>query len=138
VRAEARAAVIVASSGMCQGGRIVGHLAARLPDPRTHVVFVGFQAQGTLGRRLVDGARRVRVAGREVEVRARVHTIGGFSAHGGRSEMLAWVRAVSPPPRRVFVVHGEPRVQESFAVALRAEAGIRDVAIPRHGEAFDL
>ncbi len=134
---EARGALIIASSGMCQGGRIVGHLERFLPRESTHVVFVGYQAPGTLGRRLVDRAPHVRIRGREVPVRARIHTLGGFSAHAGRSELLAWVKGTGRGPRRVFACHGEPRALEAFAGTLRAELGC-EVTVPRLHEGFDL
>jgi len=134
---EAQSALIIASSGMCQGGRIRGHLAALLPRESTQVVFVGYQAPGTLGRRLVDGAPVVRVEGREVAVRARIHTLGGFSAHAGRRELLDWLKAIGDGPRRVFLCHGEDRALESFATAIRSELGLETV-IPALGQAFTL
>ncbi len=135
---EAKSALIVASSGMCQGGRVVDHLRALLPRPSTHVVFVGFQAPGTLGRRLASGEKQVHVRGQPVEVRAQVHVLPGFSAHAGKTELLAWVKAATPPPKRAFLVHGEPDVQETFAKTLRSEAGIADVVIPAMHQSFDL
>jgi metallo-beta-lactamase family protein len=134
---SARGALVIASSGMCQGGRILGHLEERLPLPSTDVVIVGYQAPGTLGRRLVDRATTVRVRGREVPVRARVHTLGGFSAHAGKRELLDWLAAIRPPPKTVFLVHGEPRAQDAFARDVLARIRTR-VAVPEHGEAFDL
>jgi metallo-beta-lactamase family protein len=134
---DARGALIIASAGMCQGGRIVGHLQHFLPRESTHVVFVGYQAPGTLGRRLVDRAPVVRIRGHEVPVRARIHTLGGFSAHAGRSELLAWVKGTGRGPRRVFACHGEPRALEAFAATLRSELGC-EVTVPRLYEGFDL
>ena len=99
-------AVIMAGSGMCSGGRVRHHLRHNLDNQSNSVVFVGFAAQGTLARRIIDGARKVRLFDEEVEVRARIHTINGFSAHAGRSELLAWLKACGPT-RRVFLVHGD-------------------------------
>lgn len=135
--ASARGALIIASAGMCQGGRIVGHLQHFLPRASTQVVFVGYQAPGTLGRRLVDRARSVRIRGHDVTVRARIHTLGGFSAHAGRSELLAWVKGTGRGPRRVFACHGEPAALEAFAGTLRREVGC-EVTVPRLHERFAL
>ena len=132
----AKGALIVAGSGMAQGGRIQNHLRAMLERPETHVVIVGYQAPGTLGRALVDRRPVVRIRGHEVPVRARIHTIGGFSAHADRSDLLDWVRAVKPPPRLVFLVHGELDALMSFSKAL--EDGGQRTHVPRHGERFEL
>ncbi len=99
-------AVIMAGSGMCSGGRVRHHLRHNLANESASVVFVGFAAQGTLARRIIDGAKAVRLFDEQVEVRARVHTINGFSAHAGRSELLEWLQACGRP-RRVFLVHGD-------------------------------
>ncbi|MCC7484340.1 MAG: MBL fold metallo-hydrolase [Burkholderiales bacterium] len=100
-------AVILSASGMCEGGRVRHHLRHNLPRPESSVVIVGFQAAGTLGRRIVDGAARVRLFGEEIPVRARVFTIGGMSAHADRSALLGWLSGFTRPPRRTWVVHGE-------------------------------
>jgi metallo-beta-lactamase family protein len=104
--------VIVAASGMCTGGRILHHLRHNLANPRTHVVIAGYQGQGTLGRRLVDGARFVSIFGRDVRVEAKVHTLGGFSAHAGQTGLLNWTVPLEPSKPRVFLTHGEdvPRI----------------------------
>jgi metallo-beta-lactamase family protein len=122
-------AVIIAGSGMCTGGRILHHLRHHLPDPRSAVMIVGYQAEG-LGRRLVERAPEVRIFGRRVPVRASVHTIGGFSAHGDRDDLLRWVRATAA--RRVSVVHGEPAMLEAFRATLAADGF--DAVVPRPGE----
>jgi metallo-beta-lactamase family protein len=134
---EAKGALIVASSGMCQSGRVVGHLAGLLPKPTTQVVIVGFQARGTLGRRLVERDRVVRIRGHEVPVFAKIHSLGGFSAHADRTELLDWLRAIEERPQRVFLVHGEPGVQEAFARDVREAIGA-EVLIPEPGQGFDL
>jgi metallo-beta-lactamase family protein len=135
--AGAGPSVIIAASGMAESGRILHHLAHGLGDHRNLVLFVGFQAEHTLGRRIQDGASPVRILGDEYQVRAEVETIGGYSAHADRRELLAWVRKLGGPIRRAFVVHGESAALEAMATALR-EAGVRDVRIPTHGESVDL
>jgi metallo-beta-lactamase family protein len=130
-------AVIVAASGMAEAGRILHHLAHGIGDHRNLVLFVGFQAEHTLGRRIQEGANPVRILGDEYPVRAEVETIAGYSAHADRGELLAWVRRLGGPIRRAFVVHGEPGPLEAMAQTLR-EAGVRDVRVPKHGESFDL
>ena len=130
-------AVIIAASGMAESGRILHHLTHHLGDHRNCVLFVGFQAEHTLGRRLQEGATRVSILGEDVERRAEIATIGGYSAHADRSELRAWVRRLGGPVRRAFVVHGEMPALEAMAILLREE-GVREVIVPRHGEAFDL
>ena len=103
----------------------------------TKVVMVGYQAPGTLGRRLVEGQKKVRIRGQEVAVNASIHTLGGFSAHAGKHELLDWVRAIETKPKRVFMVHGEPRALEALGASIREEMGL-DVTIPEQGQAFDL
>jgi metallo-beta-lactamase family protein len=130
-------AVIVAASGMAESGRILHHLIHHLGDHRNCVLFVGFQAEHTLGRRLQEGAERVAILGEQVERRAQVVTIGGYSAHADRTELRQWVRSLGGPVRRAFVVHGEPAALDVMASLLREE-GVREVIVPRHGESFDL
>ncbi len=129
--------VIIAASGMAESGRILHHLAHGIGDHRNLVLLVGFQAEHTLGRRIQEGANPVRILGDEYPVRAEVETIGGYSAHADRGELLAWVRRLGGPIRRAFVVHGEPGPLEAMAQVLR-EAGVKDVRVPQHGESFDL
>jgi metallo-beta-lactamase family protein len=116
-------AVIIAGAGMCTGGRIKHHLVRNLPRRESTILFVGYQAAGTLGRQILEGAERVRVLGEQVPVRARVAQISGFSAHADRDELLRWAAALKRPPRRVFVVHGEPEVAEAFARTLAERTG---------------
>lgn len=101
-------AIIISASGMATGGRILHHLAHRLPDPQTTVLLVGFQALGTRGRSLQDGAKTLRMFGEDVPVRARVATIHGLSAHADQNEMLRWLGGFQGPPRTTYLVHGEP------------------------------
>ena len=116
-------AIIIAGSGMCDGGRIQYHLRDNLPRAESSVVIIGFQAQGTLGRRLVDGAQRARIFGDEIEVRAAVHTIGGLSAHADRSGLLGWLRGFRRAPQRTFVVHGEYETARTFRGVIEQELG---------------
>ncbi|WP_111643097.1 MBL fold metallo-hydrolase RNA specificity domain-containing protein [Marinimicrobium alkaliphilum] len=110
-------AIIIAGSGMCTGGRIRHHFKHRLWKANTHVVFAGFQARGTLGRMLVDGAKLIKLFGQEVYVRAQIHTIGGFSAHAGQSELLAWAGSFVNKPK-FYLVHGEEKALDTLAEAL--------------------
>jgi metallo-beta-lactamase family protein len=119
-----RGAIIIAGSGMCNGGRIRHHLLHNLALPQAHIVFVGYQAGGTLGRRLVDGAREVRLLGETVSVRAQRHTIGGLSAHADQSALVAWAGAVPGAPP-VVLVHGEDPAREALAAQLAAKHGLR-------------
>jgi len=128
-------AIIIAGSGMCTGGRIRHHLKHRIWDNRNTVLFTGYQARGTLGRLLVDGAGSIRMFGDEFVVKARIETLGGLSAHAGRSGLVAWIRAFEPPPR-TFLVHGEARAQDALADVLRREHH-RSVDIPARGESIE-
>ena len=130
-------AIIIAASGMAESGRILHHLSNGLGDHKNLVLFVGFQAEHTLGRRIQDGQRMVKILGREVEIRCEVETISGYSAHADRNELKAWLRKLGDLPRRAFVVHGEPDALNAMAKMLREE-GVRRVDIPRQGESFDL
>ena len=107
-------AIIMAGSGMCTGGRVRHHLVHNLPRGHNAVVFVGYAAEGTLARRIVDGARNVRIFGKNIPVRASVHTIGGFSAHADQAELLDWHRRTGKP-KTTFLVHGDPRAMQVFA-----------------------
>ncbi len=106
--------IIISANGMATGGRILHHLIQRLPDDRNAIVFVGFQAYGTRGRLLSEGARQIRIFGVDYPVRASVHVIDSFSAHGDYSEILRWLRGFEHPPRRTFLVHGEPKAIEAM------------------------
>ncbi len=130
-------AVIIAASGMAESGRIVHHLANHVGDHKTLVLFVGFQAEHTLGRRIQEGARIVKLMGEEYPLRCEVESIGGYSAHADKTELRNWVRKLGGPIRRAFVVHGEPDAATAMAQILREE-GVRKVEIPRQGEQFDL
>ena len=130
-------AVIIAASGMCEAGRILHHLENHIGDHRNLVLFVGFQANNTLGRRIRDGAKTVRIFGQDVERHAEVATLEGYSAHADRNELRDWVRRMGGPINRAFVVHGEPAATEAMATLLRHE-GVGEVVVPKHGESFEL
>ncbi len=129
-------AVIIASSGMMTGGRIIHHLKQRLPSSRNTVVLGGFQAAGTRGRQLHDGAKWLRMHGNDIPVRAAVETIPGLSGHADRSGLLRWLRPL-PKPKLAFLVHGEPESAEAFGKSLRDERGWK-VRIPALGESHEL
>jgi metallo-beta-lactamase family protein len=132
---EVRHAVVLAGSGMCTGGRIVHHLKNNLYRKDAHVVFVGYQARGTLGRRLVEGEKVVRVAGEEVAVKAMLHTINGFSAHADQRDLLTWAKYFKNDPT-FFVTHGEPESSQAFSETLK-ENSIRSI-VPSVGNEFNL
>ena len=129
-------AIIIAGSGMCTGGRILHHLANNLARHQTDVMIIGYQGHGTLGRRLVDGAERVRIHGNDIRVNARIHTIGGLSAHAGQSELARWYGAIDGRPP-VHLVHGEARGREGLAARLKADYGV-DPGLPGYGDAIHL
>jgi metallo-beta-lactamase family protein len=130
-------AVIISASGMCEAGRIRHHLLHNLPRSESAIVFTGFQAAGTLGRRLVDGASEVRLFGECVPVHARICTVGGLSAHADQAALLAWLRNFRKAPRQTFVVHGEAPAVLDFASSVERELGW-NVEVPGPGEAFDV
>ena len=130
-------AIIIAASGMAESGRILHHLANHVGDHKTVVLFVGFQGENTLGRRIQDGARVVKIFGEELPVRATVETIGGYSAHADRNELRAWLRRLGGPIKRAFVVHGEREATLAMAQLLKEE-GVRQVDVPAQGESFEL
>jgi metallo-beta-lactamase family protein len=122
-------AVIIAGSGMCTGGRVKHHLAANIGRPECTVLFVGYQASGTLGRRILDGASEVRILGEDYPVRASVAQINGLSAHADRDELLCWLLALRRPPQQVFAVHGEPETVFDFADLIREKTSW-EVSVP--------
>jgi metallo-beta-lactamase family protein len=111
--------VIIAGSGMCTGGRIKHHLVQNISRPESTILFVGYQAKGTLGRHIIDGSKEVRILGQKYRVKAKITQLQGFSAHADREELLKWVSGIRKGPRRVFVTHGESESALSFAGLLR-------------------
>jgi metallo-beta-lactamase family protein len=129
--------VIISANGMCTGGRILHHLKHNLPNPEAHVVIVGYQGQGTLGRRLVDRAKYVSIFGRDVPVRAKIHTLGGFSAHAGQSGLLNWAAPFQDIKPRVFLTHGEDKPRSVLRDQLKSRFDL-DAALPYYGDQVDL
>ncbi len=117
--------MIMAGSGMCNGGRIMHHLRNNLPIPETAVLIVGFQSQGSLGRKLVDGAESVWMFGEEVPVRASIHTMGGFSAHADQNGLLDWYSTVAPSRPRTIITHGEDRARTAFSDLIHSRFGMK-------------
>jgi metallo-beta-lactamase family protein len=130
--------VVVSANGMATGGRIVHHLMHRLPDERNSVVFVGFQAAGTRGRYLVEGARTIRIYGIDYPVRAEIKSIQGFSAHGDANELLRWLQSFKTAPLKTFLVHGEPRAIVAMKERILEKHPDWPVAIPHYRETFEL
>jgi metallo-beta-lactamase family protein len=125
--------IIISASGMGTGGRVVHHLRHQLPNPRNTVVLTGFQAIGTRGRQLLDGARQIKMHGRYVPVHAEVVSIPDFSVHADRSGIVDWLRSGQARPESVYVVHGEPQASASLAQQIRDEVGCPAV-VPSLGE----
>jgi len=130
-------AIVISASGMATGGRVLHHLKSALPDARHTVLFVGHQAEGTRGRRLVDGERSVKIHGVMVPVNARIERLESMSAHADSSEILRWLEGFSRPPAATFTVHGEPAPMDALAAAIRAKPGWA-VRVPEHGEVVTL
>ena len=129
-------AIIIAGSGMCEGGRVRHHLKHNLWRPECSVIFAGFQAKGTLGRKIVDGARIVHIFGEEIAVRAKIWTLGGFSAHADQKELLDWLSALENRPE-IFVVHGEEETAVAFSDLVKERYGFT-THVPSKGETYDL
>jgi metallo-beta-lactamase family protein len=130
-------AVIIAASGMVESGRVLHHIANHAGDHRNCILFVGFQAEHTLGRRIQEGQSPIRVYGELVDRRCEVESIGGYSAHADAEELRAWVRRLGGPIRRAFVVHGETPALKAMADILREE-GVREVHVPDLGDSYEL
>lgn len=128
-------AIILSASGMCEAGRIVHHLFWNLPRPQSAIVITGYQAAGTRGRHLVDGAKTLRLLGQEVPVKASIHTLGGLSAHGDQADLLWWCQGFRSKPAKVFITHGELDPAQNFADALKRQLGW-NVLLPKRGDVF--
>jgi metallo-beta-lactamase family protein len=136
-----RGAIVVAGSGMCNGGRILHHFKREIGRKETQIIFTGYQPPGTLGRRIIDGAETVRIHGENYPVRAHIHTIGGLSAHGDQQDLLRWLQGFGAEggqvPDAVYLVHGDPRAAEGFRSHVDATCGIRAV-VAAPGDRVDL
>jgi len=129
-----KGAIIIAGSGMCNGGRIRHHFKHNLWRRSSHVIIVGFQARGTPGRALVDGAKVLRLGGEGIAVNATIHTLGGFSAHASQSQLLDWIKNFEKPHPRLYLIHGEPGAKTAFRERLSQEGWSAE--IPHHGESI--
>jgi metallo-beta-lactamase family protein len=135
--ASRRTAIVISSSGMATGGRVLHHMAAALPDPRHTVLFVGYQAAGTRGRKLIDGAKEVKIHGRYIPVNARIARIDSMSAHADRNEILRWLGTLPTPPGRLCLVHGEPAPMDALRDLIKQRLGW-DSYTPAHKERLTL
>lgn len=133
----AKGAIIISASGMCEAGRILHHLKHNLWRPESHILFVGYQAEGTLGRRLLDGVKVVKIMGEEIGVRAQIHSIGGFSAHADQAGLMDWLGTFKKMPRGIFITHGENGAQKEMAAMIRHNFGL-EPSIPVWGEEYEL
>ena len=129
--------IIIAGSGMCTGGRVKHHLAANISRRESTILFVGYQAVGTLGRRIVDGDPEVRILGQYLPVRAKVEQLHGFSAHADKNELLHWLSGLKNPPKHVFITHGEAEAAHEFAKTVREQKGW-NVSVPKYEDAVVL
>ncbi len=130
-------AIIISASGMVTGGRILHHLFTRLPNPNNTVLFIGYQAVGTRGRTILEGAETVKIHGQQIPVKAHVEQISGFSAHADYNEILAWLSSFNEAPRKIFIVHGEP--SQSRALGERIQSTFNwSYEIPKYLESFEL
>jgi metallo-beta-lactamase family protein len=129
--------IIISASGMVTGGRVLHHLVQRLPDPRNAVILGGFQAQGTRGRALQEGAKTLRLFGQEIPVNAEIVELGQFSAHAGKSELLRWLTGLPAAPKQTYLVHGEPSAAQALQSAMRDKFKW-NVSVARYLDTIDL
>jgi metallo-beta-lactamase family protein len=129
--------MIIAGSGMCNAGRITHHLRHNLWRPETSVLIVGYQAEGTLGRQLVDGRKSVKIFGERIAVRAQIHKLGGFSAHAGQSDLLKWFNSLAPCRPNVVLTHGEEKARQVLSDIIRHRYGLQPF-LPQYGEKIEL
>ena len=129
--------VIISASGMCTAGRIRHHLKHNLWKANNSIVFVGFQAEGTLGRRLLDGVNNVKILGEEIKVEAEIHDLEGFSGHADQTILMKWLNNFKNKPKKIFVVHGEKESSNEFAKMIKTELGV-DVIVPNLGDGFKI
>jgi metallo-beta-lactamase family protein len=130
-------AIIISASGMATGGRVLHHIAQRAPDPRNAILLAGFQAEGTRGRALEEGAKTLRIHGEDVAVAAEVVNLRQFSAHAGKSELMRWLTGLPAPPRQTYLVHGEPAASAALKSAIESSFKWR-VSLPAYRQTVDL
>ena len=130
-------AIIVSASGMATGGRVLHHLLNHLGDHRCSVVFAGYQAGGTRGARLVNGERSIRIFGQDVAVNAEIVSLPGMSAHADASQLIAWLKTLSKPPRHVYVTHGEPSAADALRWRIEHELGWH-ASVPMIGDSVNI
>jgi metallo-beta-lactamase family protein len=130
-------AIIISASGMLQGGRILHHLQQRLSKPENTVLFVGYQAEGTRGRALLEGKKEVKIHGQKISVNAKIENISGFSGHADYNEIIAWLMGFNRPPKKTFIVHGEPDASKALAEKIKSKFGW-DTVIPEFEQTFEL
>jgi metallo-beta-lactamase family protein len=133
INEDSRAGIIVAASGMCDSGRIKHHLKHHLWRKESHIVIIGYQSEGTIGRRLIDGAKTIRLFGEEIAVRAHIHTLGGFSAHADQKGLLEWLSHFDNPQMEVFINHGEEKISMELAQIIRQQFHLKTI-IPQWRE----
>jgi len=131
-------AIIISASGMCEAGRIVHHLKWNLPHRNNAIIITGFQAQGTLGRRLVDQAKLVHLFGKEVAVKASIHTVGGLSAHADQAGLIRWLKGFQQAPTHVYITHGEPYAAEQLKAAIHSQLGWDHIHLPQLNSTYPL
>jgi metallo-beta-lactamase family protein len=129
--------LVMAGAGMCNGGRILHHLKANLWKPSTHVLIVGYQGYGSLGRQLVDGAEEVSIFGEKIAVKATIHTLGGFSAHAGQTDLLYWFSIVAPSQPKVVLVHGEDDQRSALAGLIQQRYHLSSM-LPKMGDMIEV
>ena len=137
INQQSGAALIMAGAGMCTAGRILHHLKNHLWKPETHVIIVGYQAQGSLGRMLIQGEKQVNIFGEKIAVRAQVHTLGGFSAHAGQTDLLAWFKCIADCQPNVVLTHGEDGPRRELARLIQERHGLKAV-LPAIGETIEV
>ena len=131
------ACLVMAGAGMCNGGRILHHLRANLWKPTTQVLIVGYQGQGSLGRQLVDGAKEVKIFGEKIAVKATIHTLGGFSAHAGQTDLMLWFDVIAPSKPRLFLTHGEDDQRVPLAKLIQQQQRLT-CGLPKMGDVIEL
>jgi metallo-beta-lactamase family protein len=129
--------MILAGAGMCNGGRILHHLSYNIENPNTHVLIVGYQSNGSIGRRLVEKAKKISIFREEKIVRANVHTLNGFSAHAGQTELLEWFSHLAPAKPKVVITHGEDGPRSALAGLIKKQYKI-NAMLPKIGDIVEI